>query len=328
MLRVGVVGAGHMGWLHARQLVALDDVQFSAIHDPIAARAERVAQEFSAEVVPSASAVVETSDAVIIAAPTPLHHEIAVTCIEGGRHVLVEKPIAASVEDALDLVERAERANVILGVAHVERFNPAFRAARSRIGAPVFIEAHRLAPFVPRSIDVDVILDLMIHDLDLLLSTVKGDPERVDGAGVPVITPREDIANARVAFTTGAVANLTASRVSREKMRRIRFFTSSAYVSIDLLGRSGEAIRLAADPMEWIARGETPPPSALLERDVFGPMPDANPLLDQANDFVTAIRESGSPEVTGRDGTRALALALTIGERVAEQLARVKRLSS
>jgi len=215
----------------------------------------------------------------------------------------------------------------VLALGHVERFNPVFDALREFITRPLFIEAHRLAPFVPRSMDVDVVLDLMIHDLDLTLAVI--DPgtavERVDASGVPVVTPREDITNARIAFGDGRVANLTASRVSQERMRRIRYFSADrAYIALDLLRRTGEVMRLAGDPTEWLARGETPPMSELLERRSVGPFPDVNPLADELGDFLAAIDGTAAPRVSGADGRRALDLALIIHGRVTEQLRKVQ----
>jgi len=324
MIRIGVIGVGHMGWLHARTAQGHPDAQLTAILDPETERTTRAASEFETEVVSSLDALAERCDAVVVAVPTLLHHAVVFDCLDRGLHVLVEKPIAATVSEGEDLTARAREVDRVLAVGHVERFNPVFMALEGEIDRPVFVEAHRLAPFVPRSIDVDVILDLMIHDIDLLLACHSPDVERVDASGVPVVTGREDIANARIAFTDGAVANLTASRVSRERMRRIRFFAGRTYLSLDLLRREGEVVRLVADPREWIARGEVPPASALLERREFTAPADANPLRDELSDFLAAIESNGRARVSGGDGTRALELALAIREQVLAGLRRIR----
>lgn len=324
MLRVGVIGVGHMGWLHARNSKASSACRLTALLDTDRVRLTRAATEFDAAAVDGLDELADACDAVVVAAPTVRHHEIVTECLARGTHVFVEKPLAATPEEGESLVARALESGRVLAVGQVERFNPAFRAVAPDIVRPLFIEAHRLAPFVPRSIDVDVISDLMIHDIDLVLAVHPRDEERIDASGVPVLTGREDIANARIAFTDGAVANLTASRVSRERMRRIRFFLPSAYVSLDLLLRTGEVVRLAADPREWLARGELPPASALIERRTFGPYPEANPLADELLDFVTAC-ERGTPPMVGVEAAnRALRLSSSVQAKVAEHLRKIR----
>ncbi len=327
MTRIGVVGVGHMGWLHARNLAAMQGLSLSGVLDVDPVRAERAASEFDTTACASLDVLADRSDALVIAVPTTLHHEIATAALERDLHVFVEKPITATAETARALSARAREADRVLAVGHVERFNPAFRQLADEVRRPLFVEAHRLSPFVPRAIDVDVILDLMIHDIDLTLA-VAGEgvvAEEVHAAGVPVITAREDIANARVEFSGGLVCNLTASRVSMERMRRVRFFTADrAYVAIDLFRRRGEVMRLAADPAEWLARGEFPPAASMISHRRIGPHPDANPLADELSNFVRAIGGDEAPAVDGVAATSALALALEVRASVARQLAKVQ----
>lgn len=325
MIRVGLVGVGHMGRLHARNLVASQNASLVAVLDADTARAQRAAQDFGAEAVGGVAELEGKVDAVVIAAPTVAHHDTATEALAHGLHVFLEKPIAATSDEARAIVARADEVGKVLAIGQVERWNPAHLALAEYIEAPLFIEAHRLAPFVPRSLDVDVILDLMIHDLDLVLAHQPAPPEAVAAAGVPVVTAREDIANARLAFPTGAVANLTASRVSRERMRRVRFFTASrTYVALDLLRRTGEVIRLAGDPSRWMATGEIPPAQEMLERHTVGPFPDANPLADELEDFLAAVRDGRPPLVPGAAGAAALTVALEVRERVTAQLRKVR----
>ncbi len=321
MIRVGVIGVGHMGWLHARTVPSLESCRLAAVHDIDAPRAARAAQDFGAAAAASLDELAAICDAAIVAVPTSDHHAVATRCLERGLHVLVEKPVAETCEQADDLVRSAARAGRIVCVGHVERFNPVFRAIRERITRPLFVEAHRLAPFVARSLDVDVILDLMIHDLDLILALHGGEVDRVDASGVPVITEREDIASARITFRDGAVANVTASRVSREKMRRIRFFSARAYHSLDLLNRRIESVRLLTDAGGRVEIEAARPARPRIERQELGPVPDANPLADEIADFVGAIRSGRQPQVDAAAGGRALALALSVRRRVAEHLA-------
>lgn len=325
MIRVALVGVGHMGRLHARNLVASENASLVAVLDADPVRAQRSGQDFEADVVARVAELEGRADAVVIAAPTVAHHDAAIEALDHGLHVFLEKPIAATSAEADAIVARAEATGKVLAIGQVERWNPAHLALAEYVDAPLFIEAHRLAPFVPRSLDVDVILDLMIHDLDLVLAHQPAAPESVAAAGVPVVTAREDIANARLAFPTGAVANLTASRVSRERMRRVRFFTASrSYVALDLLRRTGEVIRLAGDPTRWMATGEIPPASEMLERRTVGPFPDANPLADELHDFLDAIAAGRPPLVPGAAGAAALTVALEVRERVTEQLRKVR----
>jgi len=243
--RVGVVGVGHLGHHHARAWSRIPGAALVGAYDPSAAARERAARELSLPMTDSLEALLDQVDLVSIAAPTPDHAALTHLCLARGLHVLVEKPMAATVAEGTAMLAAARAGKRALFVGQVERFNPAVQAARPHLKSPRFIEAHRLAPIVPRGIDVDVILDLMIHDLDLALWLTGSSVTQVHAVGVPVLTPRIDIANARLTFAAGCVANLTASRVSREKIRKIRFFEANEYLSIDCLNRSVEAYTLA-----------------------------------------------------------------------------------
>ena len=243
--RVGVIGVGHLGSHHARAWARIPGVTLVGGYDPSPAARERAARDLGITPFESLEPLLDGVDIVSIAAPTPMHAELAIRSLERGIQVLVEKPIAEWPEQGERMLEAARSAGVALSVGHVERHNPAVAAALPHLHAPKFIEAHRLAPPVNRGIDVDVVLDLMIHDLDLALLATRSRIVEIHAVGVPVLTPRIDIANARLVFESGCVANLTASRISREKIRKIRFFESSEYLSIDCLNRTVEAFTLA-----------------------------------------------------------------------------------
>ena len=276
------------------------------VHDHHPGRAEDVAREFSLPILPDLDAVASEAEAVVVATPTVTHAEIAGLFLDRGLHVLVEKPMAAGVAEADDLLRRARSRSVVLQVGHVERYNPAIQAALDLSAAPRFIEVHRLGVFNTRSLDVDVVLDLMIHDLQIV-STLVGRPVReIRAAGVPVLTPKLDIANARLAFEGGCVANLTASRVSADKVRKCRVFAPSLYVSVDMQAQSVSAYRLSRDS----GRPEIHPVAVSVSRE--------EPLARELADFRRAIAEGGRPLVSGEDGRDALVLAERVLEAVEE----------
>lgn len=290
-MKVGVAGTGHLGFHHARILRGLaGDV---AVYDPDHGRMERVAAELGVRPSASLDALLDGCDAVVVASTTVSHHDVASRALEAGVHVLVEKPLAATVEQAEDLRARAEARGTVLAVGHVERFNPAVVAASGLISAPLFVEAHRLAPFKPRGTDVSVVLDLMIHDIDLVLSFVGSPVAEVHASGVAVLTGKTDIASARIRFVNGAVANLTASRISREPMRKLRFFQEKAYISVDFAGRSVEAMRV---------EGESIVPVAV-------EVGDSDPLTSELEDFLRACREGARPLVGAAEGVMAMRAA-------------------
>jgi predicted dehydrogenase len=238
-LRVGVVGTGALGFHHARLLRRMEGAEFSGIYDVDPARAAQVARELETVAHPSLDALLQGVDAVSIAVPTPAHTEVGLAVLSRGIAALIEKPLADSLDGAQALVRQATHAGVVLQVGHVERFNRAVRAAAPYLAEPRFLQTERLAPFQPRGTDVAVILDLMIHDLDLILELVRSEVHEVRATGVPVLTPHVDIANARVEFANGAVALVTASRISRERTRKLRIFQPTGYFSLDLAQGSG-----------------------------------------------------------------------------------------
>lgn len=305
-LRVAVVGAGHLGRHHARILSSLPGVTLTAVVDVKAGRAAEVASAHGATPCASAEEIIDRVDAVSIAVPTAAHLDIALPFLDRGIPVLVEKPLARSVEEADRLIAAAEAGGALLAVGHTERFNPAVAAASGHLRSPRFVEVHRLGVFPERSLDIDVVFDLMIHDLDIILSLVSSEVETVEAVGVPVLTGRVDIANARLRFADGCIANLTASRISRERVRKIRFFQSDAYVSIDYAAQEVELYRLVR------AGGAAP-------RIEGGRLEVAHeePLRRELADFTGAVRDGRPPMVTGRDGRRALALAGRIADRMA-----------
>ena len=315
MLRVGVVGVGHLGRLHARVYSEMDSCELVGVCDTDGSRAAEIAGEFGTEAVGDLDCLLDRVDAVSLATPTVSHHGVARDCLERGVHVLVEKPIAGTVDEAREMVELGREKGLVLQVGHIERFNPAVRAALGVLDAPKFIEAHRLGVFVPRGTDVAVILDLMIHDIDLILSTVDADVETIEAVGIPVLSPSIDIANARLSFSDGCVANITASRVSREKVRKIRFFQHSAYVSVDTLEPRAQVFRrksVSEDTLRRIASGEIEGglESVVDYEDL--PLDRSEPLRLELESFVTAVTGKSEPVGRGEDGLRALEVAMEI----------------
>jgi predicted dehydrogenase len=301
-----VIGVGALGQHHARVYAQMPDARLVGVHDVSPARAEEVAARHGTRAFAEVGPLLDECDAVSVAVPTVDHHRIARAALEAGRDVLVEKPMTATLAEADDLIALAAGRRAVLQVGHIERFNPAVEGLASRAGRPRFVEVHRLSPFSPRSLDIDVVLDLMIHDLDIVLWLDGSDPVQVDAVGVPVLTPRADIANARLRFASGLIANLTASRVSAEKVRKFRVFSPRTYVSLDLAARSAAVHRLVDTPAG---------PDIRVERTSA---PDEEPLARQLAAFVSSVRTRSAPLVTGGDGRRALALAHTILGRMAE----------
>ena len=300
-LRVAVVGVGQLGRHHARLLVGLPDVDLVGVFDLNRQRAEEIAATVKTSVLTDLAALPSLVDAVTIAVPTESHASVALPLLERGVPVLVEKPLARSVEEADQLIAAAARGGATLAVGHTERFNPAVQAARALLHHPRFIEVHRLGTFSERSLDIDVVFDLMIHDLDVVLSVVESDVESIDAVGVPVLTPKTDIANVRLRFRNGCIANLTASRISRDRIRKIRFFQPDSYVSIDYAAQELETWKLVRPPagIPSIEGGKQQ-------------VATDEPLKLELADFVDAVRHKREPGVTGAQGRRALALAQQI----------------
>ncbi len=273
---------------------------FGAIYDVDHERAEELASQYGTTAVSDLQTFTERIDAASVAVPTIAHREVGGFLLEHGRHVLVEKPIADALDDAQHLVGLAEKHNLILQVGHIERFNPVMRQLEEHMTQPKFIEAHRLSPFPNRSVDIGVVLDLMIHDIEIILHLVKSPLIDVDAVGIPVLTRREDIANARLKFANGCIANLTASRVSPEKMRKLRVFQSEAYLSLDYQEQSG-----------WIYRKEG---MSIVREEVA--VEKDEPLKCELAAFVECARQGKKPVVSGQEGTEALRLALEITQRI------------
>ncbi len=305
-MRVAVIGVGHLGQHHARIYAAMDGVDLVGVVDTNRARAEEIAQKCGTAAFSDAQELAGRVDAVSVAVPTEAHVAVSLPLLDAGTAVLVEKPLAASLAEADRLIAAAEKSGAVLAAGHTERFNPAIEVARPLIQSPRFIEVHRLGTFPERSLDIDVIFDLMIHDLDLLLAVVGSEVVSVEAVGVNVLTARTDIANARLRFASGCIANLTASRISRERVRKIRFFQHNTYVSVDYAAREVEAYTLVPhDGRPAIQGGKLP-------------VADDEPLRRELADFVEAARTKRKPGVTGREGRAALALATLVADKMRE----------
>jgi predicted dehydrogenase len=308
-LRVAVIGVGHLGKHHARILAELPGVELVAVVDTNRARAEEVALISRTRALFAADELMGQVDAVTVAVPTEVHRDVALPFLAAGVPVLVEKPMARSLVEADEMIAAAARSGVALAVGQTERFNPAVVAARPLLRDPRFIEVHRLGTFPERSLDIDVVFDLMIHDLDVVLSLVPSEVESIDAVGVPVLTGRIDIANARLRFANGCIANLTASRISRDRVRKIRFFQPSVYLSIDYAAQKLDAWSLekAGDALPKIQGGEV----AVVNEE---------PLRRELADFVDAVVSRRPPLVPGDEGRRALAVAQAITDKIATEM--------
>ena len=297
-LRAGVIGVGHLGQHHARLYAASTDSILVGVLDKDPDRAQIVADRFGTKRFDCLADLLNEVEIVSVAVPTTAHYSVAKACLESGKHVLVEKPIAVASAEAQELVDLADAKGCRLQIGHSERFNPILQLMRPHITRPAFIEGHRLASYSERGTDVDVVLDLMIHDLDLVLSFNPGPVEEVRAAGVPVFSKTIDIANARIQFRSGCVANLTASRVSLNKMRRLRFFQRDSYLSMDFQTRHGFIGRRSSE--------QVPNPGFAIE-EFKGD--ESEPLKLQLESFLHAVRTGAHPAVSGEEGTAALTLA-------------------
>ncbi len=299
-LRIGVVGVGSIGKNHARICAGMSSARFSAIYDTNATAAASIAEQYNVKAAASLEEFITLVDVATLATPTPSHYEIGCALLEVGKSVLIEKPIADRPEQAEELVRLARQRKLVLQVGHVERFNPVLSALEERLTRPRFIEAHRLSPYPFRSMEIGVVLDLMIHDLEVVLHLVRSDVASIDAVGVPVLSKGEDIANARIRFTNGCVANITASRISPEKMRKIRVFQEDAYLSLDYQNQSGEIYRLV--------NGAISRESVEIEK--------GEPLQRELEAFVECARQGSAPVVTGSQARAALELAIQITELI------------
>ncbi len=324
-----MIGVGHLGSLHAKMLAEIADVRLVGVYDTDAPKAALVAEEFKSVAHDDIDELISACSAVTIATPTTTHYEVAKKAIEQGKHLFIEKPITRSVQEAEELCRLAAARNVLIQVGHIERFNPAILALEKYEINPMFVESHRLAQFNPRGTDVAVVLDLMIHDIDIILSFVKSPVARVDANGVAVVSETADIANARIQFENGCVANVTASRISQRKMRKMRLFQKNGYISIDFSEGQSEVFRLIGDGEEPHAKGTLmlgELGSGKYKRQIVYEQPeikDVNALKHELELFAKAIRGNTTPIVSGEDGRRALEVANIIMERISQQTMRL-----
>lgn len=316
-LPVGVIGVGNHGSRHAKCYADVRGARLVGVYDILPERGAQIARECRTASYPSLEKLLDDVEAVSVVVPTTAHLEVGAAVLGRGRHVLMEKPITASVAEAETLVEAADRAGVVLQTGHVERFNRALRAAAPYLDKPVFVESDRVAPFHTRNLDVAVVLDLMIHDLDLVLTLIREPVTEVRASGIGVVSEHVDIASARVEFASGAVANLTASRLARERVRKLRIFQPDGYFSLDLLEGKGDFLRLRPGGAAALLAGTADLRAAV--EQVRLKAPDAQPLVLELQSFVDTVRTGGMPAVSGRDGLAALALAYRVLDAVAAQ---------
>jgi len=305
VIKVGVIGVGYLGKFHAEKYAASPKAQLVAVADIDAGRAKEIGAKVGAESVADYRALLGRVQCVSIAVPTKYHYQVARDFIEAGVDVLVEKPLTADIAEARELVERATKQRVILQVGHLERFNPAIRRLEGVVKEPKFVECHRLAPFIERGTDVNVVLDLMIHDIDVIASLVRSPVERVEAVGVPVLTDKPDIANARIKFANGCIANVTASRVSLKRERKVRFFQADAYISIDYDQRRAQIYHKPAPGAGWLdIRAEN--------IDIL----DGDALADEIDSFLDCVAARKAPLVGGQEALTALEIASMISRQL------------
>lgn len=322
MLKIGVLGAGHLGKIHINCCIQSKKLELVGFYDTNAELAKKVSEEFKIRVFDSIGSLIEEVDIIDIVTPTISHFSCATQALKGFKHVFIEKPIVTTPEEARQLLSLAKEAEVKVQVGHVERFNPAFTAALPFLDQPMFIETHRLAQFNPRGTDVPVILDLMIHDIDIVLSVVKSNIRKINASGVAVVSDTPDIANARLEFDNGCVANLTASRISMKNMRKSRFFQSDAYIAVDFLEKKTEILR-----MKSVIDPEKADPLAMIidlgnnkgHKQIIFDQPEVksiNAIQTELESFADAINNKTAPLVSMNDGYLALDIAYKIIEKM------------
>ncbi|MEI6174827.1 MAG: Gfo/Idh/MocA family oxidoreductase [Bacteroidota bacterium] len=320
MLKIGVLGVGHLGKIHLKCIKEIADFELVGFYDPDTVNADKIEAEFGIKKWSSLDDLIDAVDVVDIVTPTISHFECASKALKKCRHVFIEKPIVTSLEEARELIKIAGEANVKVQVGHVERFNPAFLAAESSFDRPMFIESHRLAQFNPRGTDVPVILDLMIHDIDIVLSVVKSNIKKISASGVAVVSDTPDIANARIEFDNGCVANLTASRISLKNMRKARFFQRDAYISVDFLKKELEVVKISDVEKDVAPLGfvlELGPGKGTKQINFEKPeIKPLNAIKAELESFHSAIINNTVPPVTINDGYSALELAHKIIEKI------------
>ncbi len=317
MLKVGVFGVGHLGKFHLNNWKEITKVEIVGFYDPNDEAAEEVGGKYDLKRFPDIASLIETCDAVDIVAPTNNHFQLCAAAIRKGKHVFVEKPMATSMDEARQLVQLAKEMNIKFQVGHVERFNPAFLATKDLQMKPMFIEVHRLAQFNPRGTEVSVILDLMIHDIDIILSLVKSEVKSISASGVAVMTDTPDIANVRIEFNNGCVANLTSSRISMKKMRKIRVFQKDAYIGIDFLNKKTEVIKLKSPADENVFAFDIDTPHGKKTIAVANPLvPEVNAIKMELETFRDAILNNTPTIVSVIDGYRAMDVAHQILNKI------------
>jgi len=318
--RIGVLGAGHLGKIHIKCILESEKIELMGFYDPDELIAKEVEEKFGVKKFDSSDELIQACDIVDIVTPTISHFKCASAALKKFKHVFIEKPLTTTLAEARSLIDLAKEANVKVQVGHVERFNPAFLATMPFIQNPMFIEAHRLSQFNPRGTDVPVILDLMIHDIDIILSIVKSPVKRIHASGVAVVSDTPDIANSRIEFNNGCVANLTASRISMKNMRKTRFFQKDSYIAVDFLNKESEIIRMQDAP-------ENPGPFAMIlnpgegkkQKEVFVEKPEIKPInaiKTELETFYDSILNNTEPLVTIEDGYNSLDLAYKIMEKI------------
>jgi predicted dehydrogenase len=322
MLKIGVLGAGHLGKIHIKCILESEAYELAGFYDPDEERAKEVASEFNINRYPDIDSLVAECQVVDIVTPTVSHYECATKALKAFKHVFIEKPVVNTPEEARKLIDLVQEANVKVQVGHVERFNPAFLAAKPYLKQPLFIETHRLAQFNPRGTDVPVILDLMIHDIDIVLSVVNSNIRKINASGVAVVSDTPDIANARIEFDNGCVANLTASRISMKNMRKSRFFQQDAYIAVDFLKKQAEILRMEnvedpekVDPLAMIidlGKGKGSK-QIIFDRPSIEPI---NAIKTELESLAEAIRKNTKPLVTITDGYEALNVATKIMDKM------------
>jgi predicted dehydrogenase len=321
MLQVGIFGTGHLGKFHLNNWKEIGGVSLTGFYDPDDRTAQEVAQQYGIPRYESPDALIEACDIIDVVAPTTVHYQICEQAIRRGRHVFVEKPLANTVGEAQQLVKLVKESGIKLQVGHVERFNPAFLAVNKSMLNPMFIEVHRLAQFNPRGTEVSVILDLMIHDIDLILSMVNSDVKSISASGVAVLTNTPDIANARIEFDNGCVANLTSSRISMKKMRKLRLFQKDAYIGIDFLNKKTEIIKLQDSEEENVFAFDIDTHMGKRRIAVANPLvPEVNAIKQELEAFVAAITGNTRTVVNEIDGLRAMEVAHLILQKINQNL--------
>ncbi|MCB5259932.1 MAG: Gfo/Idh/MocA family oxidoreductase [Candidatus Cloacimonetes bacterium] len=329
MLKIGVVGVGHLGQHHARKFMAIKDASLSGIYDKKSSRAKDIAKTLNAARFESYDALLDVCDAVDIAATTSSHYELAVKALNAGKHIFLEKPITGKLEEAYELLELADKNNLKIQVGHIERFNPVIMKVENEIKDPVFIESTRISTFHSRGTDVPVVLDVMIHDIDLILSFVHSPIKQIHASGIGILTPSIDIANARIEFENGAIANVTSSRVSLKQERKIRFFQKDCYITLDFQSKQAKVIKKSPHVMKYLPKimmGATDiDPAKLVDQELFDCTDSPKDALTmELESWVEAILQNKKPVVDGHAGTKALEVAVQIIKIINEQVKKSK----